>query len=294
MKHRLISLLLAVMLLLAVCLPASALNLIEDAAEDAVEAAEDAAEAAEDLLTGDDTDVSIKGQTFVMDFAGLLTADQQEALEAEAEDIAKEYGCGIYLLTVDSTGSETIRDFARSFFQENDLGLDTGKNGVLFTVSMEKRDCVTVTYGTGIEAFTDYGIELMEDDLVEELHDNHYNRAFLSYYSTSRSYLKQWEKGEPFDVGSKKSIFMRVLIVVFVPLIISLIVCMVFYGQMKNAKKATQADNYIPADGFTLTREVDQYTHTTTTRRRIERDSSSHGGSSVDSHGFGGSSGRKF
>ena len=63
---------------------------------------------------------------------------------------------------------------------------------------------------------------------------------------------------------------------------------------MKTAIKATQADNYIPQDGFNLTHQIDQYTHTTETRRTIERSNSSGGGSSVDSGGFGGSSGGHF
>ena len=69
----------------------------------------------------------------------------------------------------------------------------------------------------------------------------------------------------------------------------------IFKSQMKTAKKATGAGNYLVGNSFQLTDSRDDYIRTTRSRRKIERDNSGDsGGSSVDSDGFGGSSGGKF
>ena len=84
-------------------------------------------------------------------------------------------------------------------------------------------------------------------------------------------------------------------IVIGVPMIIAGIVCGVLYSQMKTARLKTEANDYIGA-GLKLRVQVDNYTHTD----RVQvydpphEESSSSGGSSVDSDGFGGSSGGSF
>ena len=244
--------------------------------------------------------------TLIRDYAGLLSDSERDRLEQKAKELEETYQCCTYVLTVDSLNGAERRNFAKQYYTDHDLGCGAWRNGILFLVAMESREYVTITYGRdpenltdygiGIYAFSDYGIEKLEDKVVPELSDEAYYDAFDTYLSTCESYLKQYtETGEPFDVGNApRSIFIPLLITIFVPILIAFLVCMIFRSQMKTAIKATQADNYIPRDGFNLTHQIDQYTHTTQTRRTIERSNSSGGGSSVDSGGFGGSSGGHF
>ena len=82
---------------------------------------------------------------------------------------------------------------------------------------------------------------------------------------------------------------------VSIPLVIAAIVCGILYSQMKTAKLKTEANDYIGA-GLKLRVKDDFYTHTDRVQvydpPAPENDSS--GGSSVDSDGFGGSSGGSF
>ena len=63
----------------------------------------------------------------------------------------------------------------------------------------------------------------------------------------------------------------RIGVIILVPLIISLIVCLLWRNQMKTARIARTADNYIPAGGFNLTVQVDTYLYRTTSRRKINK-----------------------
>ena len=79
-----------------------------------------------------------------------------------------------------------------------------------------------------------------------------------------------------------------------IPIGISAFICLILYHRMKTARQKTEADEYMP--GFTLRVKRDRYTHTTRERTYDppQKESHSSGGSSVDSDGFGGSSGGSF
>ena len=167
----------------------------------------------------------------------------------------------------------------------------------LFLLAVGSRKYVTITYGGGVTAFTDYRIEQIEDAVVPYLSDDDWAEAASEYLSMCADTLDFYaEHGEPLDVDNDTSGWpILLLIVIGVPMIIAGIVCGVLYSQMKTARLKTEANDYIGA-GLKLRVQVDNYTHTD----RVQvydpphEESSSSGGSSVDSDGFGGSSGGSF
>ena len=72
----------------------------------------------------------------------------------------------------------------------------------------------------------------------------------------------------PYDDSS--DMMVRLAVVVLAPILIALIVCTIWKRQMKTARLARTADNYIPTNGFNLTGKTDQFLYRTTTRRKIE------------------------
>lgn len=249
----------------------------------------------------------------IFDEAGLLTDTQKLRLEDQAQKIATKYGCNPYVLTVNSLEGATRREFAKTYYQEHLLGNGDYRNGILFLVAMDSRDYVTITYGrnpkdpeeygVGILAFTDYGISKLEDDVVPKLSDGDYFAAFQTYLADCETYLDYYSQGTAYDKGMRlpgEPLFslVHILIIIFVPILIALIVCLIFKSQMKTARKATGAGNYLVDGSFQLTKSRDDYVRTTRSTEKIERNNSggsgSSGGSSVDSDGFGGSSGGKF
>ena len=60
---------------------------------------------------------------------------------------------------------------------------------------------------------------------------------------------------------------------------------------MKSVSAKTEADAYLAAGSMEITGREDHFTHTTEVRTRIERSSES-GGTTVDSDGFSGKSGK--
>lgn len=242
-------------------------------------------------------------QSYIVDNAELLTEEEKAELEEQAAALAEEYGCGVYVLTVETMAGAQSRAFAEEYYTNRNLGLGEERNGILFMVSMENRDYVTVTYGSnpansaqygiGIRAFTDAGIAAMEEEVVSMLTDGDYSGAFETYLDTCEDYLSYFARhGEGKVPQGNRITPARLAIVVLVPLLIALVVCLVLRSQMKTAKPATTARDYIPQESFMLTAQRDHYVHTSRHREKIQKNSGS--GSTVSSSGFGGSKGGKF
>ena len=235
----------------------------------------------------------------VRDEMGLFDADTYSQLEASAEAASDGHDCDVYFLVVDSIGDTNQRQYAKDYYLANGLGSGSEQSGILFLLAVGSRKYVTITYGGGVTAFTDYRIEQIEDEVVPMLSDGDYADAAQTYIDLCADTLDFYaENGDPLDYDNDPDgglgIF-GILIVVGIPSLIAAIVCSILYAQMKTAKRKTEADDYIGA-GLKLRVQRDHYTHTD----RVEvydpphEESSSSGGSSVDSDGFGGSSGGSF
>ena len=212
----------------------------------------------------------------VRDEMGLFDADTYSQLEASAEAASDGHDCDVYFLVVDSIGDADQRQYAKDYYLANGLGSGSEQSGILFLLAVGSRKYVTITYGGGVTAFTDYRIEQIEDAVVPYLSDDDWAEAASEYLSMCADTLDFYaEHGEPLDVDNDTSGLL--------------------YSQMKTARLKTEANDYIGA-GLKLRVQVDNYTHTD----RVQvydpphEESSSSGGSSVDSDGFGGSSGGSF
>ena len=264
-------------------------------------------------------DTGWTGEPLIQDHAGLLSEDEASTLEQKAEEISTEYDCGTYVLTVDSLAGKNRRDFAKDYYQEHNLGSGTYQNGILFLVAMDSREYVTITYGRdpadsdtygiGILAFSDSDIEYLENQVVPYLSDGNYAEAFDTYLDQCQLELWDYQQygGEVYTEGDPNYALdddtllpwwhylspVHIAIIILVPLLIGLIVCLIFLHQMKTARKATQAGAYVVKDSFVVTNAQDHFLRTERHERYIAQDNDS-GGSSVDSDGFGGSSGGTF
>ena len=230
----------------------------------------------------------------VMDTYELFKPEVTAELEQKAQDASAGHSVNVYLLTVSDIGGQNVREFAKDWYRNYDLGYGEGKSGILFLIALDSRDYVTITYGGGVTAFTDYRIEQQEDEIVPLLSDEEWEDAADTYIEMCDEALDYYaDHGEPIDIDNDVGLG-DLMVAMLVPLGISAIVCFVLYSQMKTAKRKTRADEYMP--GFALRVKRDRYTHTT--RERVydppKKESSSSGGSSTDSDGFGGSSGGSF
>lgn len=258
----------------------------------------------------------------VTDGAAILEDDEISALEERAQEVSEQYGCGVYIITIDDfteyTDSGDIEAFGKELFGEYELGLGDDNCGIALMLSMSDRSYALVAHGEFANtAFTDYGKETLAELFLDDFRHDDWFQGFADYIDGCADYMQSALDGEPEDIYAPDQsagyddyydsydlgFFWRLthtvspvawLIIIGIPAIVALTVCMIMRAKMKSAVKGYNADRYISGSGIELTRRNDYYTHTTVTRTQVEseQDNSSFGGTSIDSDGYSSSSGK--
>ncbi|MBQ3257625.1 MAG: TPM domain-containing protein [Oscillospiraceae bacterium] len=247
---------------------------------------------------------------YVSDRADLLTEAEEGTLLAMAEEAAAELDCGIYLVTVENyyEYGSTPQDAAEALYIEQSMMGNVPQDGILLMLSMAERDYSLITYGEYAEAvFTDAVMWDMEDHFLYYFGENDWYYGFSYYVSDAigalvdfnmaaqeqygEDYESYYEPGVPDMVMRVKGVEPKIwAAVIFGSMAVALVVCLIMKAGMRNARKATHANAYIPRGGVELRVKQDLFTHTTT--RVIHHPKSNSSGSSGGGGGFRGHSGK--
>lgn len=243
--------------------------------------------------------VSYNG-TYVTDDYGLFSDEQRAALEAKATKLAQDYNMGVYLLVVDNMGSQNPTsaqrtNFATSFYRAYDLGLGSGKDGIMLVIAVGSRDYVTIAYGQGSYSFSDEGIEAMEDSVTSYLGGNDWYRGSEAYYDSIGEQLEYYSvQGKPWTEPDPLSLLLKILAILGIPAVVAGGKVSGEKSAMKTAREQSQASSYLERGSFVLTDSRDDFVNTTMTVTPIPKHDDNDGGSSFGGGGWGGGGGGGF
>ena len=248
---------------------------------------------------GADTTVILGEFPYVNDSAGLLNQAQRSELNSRAEEISRKYQSEVRIFTVEDMrryGYSDIEKFSYDTYLKYDFGYGPERSTVLLLLSANDRDYDLRVWGLSKTAFTSHGINtLLDRHVLPLLRDDNYYQAFSLYLDKSEEYFRMAMDGTPFDkntdpVHQRDLFFIKIAVIILIPLIIAFAVCTSWKNEMKTVKIAKMACNYIPESGFKLTGQGDVFLYRTTTSVKIQKNSSFGGGGAGG--GLGGSVGR--
>ncbi len=216
---------------------------------------------------------------YIIDHAGILGIEETDKLNAYAEEISREYDCGIYAVTITSHSGD-VQDMADDMYHNQyHLGYGEEKNGIMLLLSMEDRDYALLVNGEKAQNVFQYTDDLKKAFLDDFKEDN-YQSGIQEYLETCGWYLEQASLGKPV----KPSVWSSFFIILGISAGIAGIITWILYKMNKNVRKAVKADAYA-AGTASVSNSYDQYMHTTTTSRTIQRNTSGNG-SSIQSGKF--------
>ena len=210
----------------------------------------------------------------VVDMYGLLTENQENQLTRKLDAIRKKYGFDIVIVTNYALNGLSPTEFVDDFVDYNNYRNDN----IALLVSMEERDWATSTEGAGLDYFTDYGLKLIEDRLLENLRTGNYYEAFDRFADDCDSYIAQGKAGDPVNYHPTFS-YVNIIVALVVALIGMLIGRSVMKGKMKSVYKERYANNYLVQDSFTLTGYSNHFITSRTSRTPRPKHTSSSGSS---------------
>ena len=243
----------------------------------------------------DATPLAPRGGNYIVDETGTLTEAQINSLNGKAAALLEKRKCAVYVWIVDLVPADydrtidTLERYVDLFYEKYDLGYGDKKNGMVLLIEtgdvQGHRDYLLNTHGACTSVFSNAVRERVLDNNVVPL----FRAAFSNgnFYRVADEYYNQVES--EFSANAARTLGLKLGAIILIPILVALIVCSIWKRQMKTAVIARTADNYIPRNGFVLTGQTDLFLYRTTTRTKIERSSSSSGGSR--SSGSGRSSG---
>ena len=239
-------------------------------------------EAPETVEQGDGTDVK-----HILDTSNLLSHEEWEELESRAEDISNRQHCGIYFAMVDDYTEYrdgSVFEVTYQLYHNNQLGVGDGRDGVIVLLSMEERDYAMFVYGEYAEyAFDEYGQEKLEEKFLGFFEYDDWYGGISHYLDACDEFLTKADEGDPV----RPSYWENILLVTGLSCLVSGAVCFWLLRSMKTVRAKDKADTYVSKGGLHLTQQLDQFSHTTVTRTKIQKESS--GGSTYSESGGGGS-----
>ncbi|MCI5792464.1 MAG: TPM domain-containing protein [Lachnospiraceae bacterium] len=228
----------------------------------------------------------------VVDEAKILSSDERAELQQKAEAVSKKYGVGVYIYTCEDYydyNSEGPYEATYTIYHNNEMGEGEGRDGIILLLSMKNRKFGLFCYGKNCEyAFDKYGQLQLEKVFLDDFADNDWYGGFNDYVEECSIYLSKAADNDPV----RRSPAVNIMIFVGLSLLAGLLPLQLMWKTMNPVAEKTTAKEFVSGK-LNLTRNTDEFTHQTTTKRKIERSSgggsSSSGGGSVSESGGGGS-----
>ena len=140
---------------------------------------------------------------YLYDNAKLMSEYDQDYVNEYLADMSEALDFDIVAVTTYGYSQSDITAFADDFYDYGGFGYGDEHDGVIFVVDMEAREMVLVSTGYGIEAITDYGENLIYENMIEDIRSEDYVRAFTNDYADAvKDFVDMARDGSSVDVDS--------------------------------------------------------------------------------------------
>lgn len=236
----------------------------------------------------------------VVDAAGLLSESERSELIAKLDEISLRQKLDVIVATTDSLEGFSLADYADSIYYSCDFGYGSEDDGVMLLINIDDRDWYIYTYGYGITAFTDAGIEYIGDNIRPYLSDGDFYEAFSEYAKLCDEFTAQARSGEPYDrknLPREPLSSVWIIISVIIGFVAAKLVVGGMKGQLKSVRAQTTANSYVKSDSMNISESRDLFLYHTVTKTQKTTQGSSGSGSTTRTSASGrthGGGGGKF
>lgn len=127
----------------------------------------------------------------VFDDANLFTEEEIRVLSQEANITSSSYDMEIIIVTTDDANGKSSSEYADDYFDDNQFGVVSDLDRILFLIDMDNREVYISTSGKGIRYLTDERIEsIIADVLNSGLGDGDYYGGAMGFLSSTKKYLE--------------------------------------------------------------------------------------------------------
>jgi len=136
----------------------------------------------------------------VVDGAGLLSRGQAAALDKKLTAMSAKYLCDTVIVTVDSVGGDTLKDYMDDLYMNSDYGQGEDYDCLMLLIDKEEKSWRIATWGD-VPAFNNAGLGFLVDRLYDELFEGDDNAALGNYADWCERFYAQALTGKPYGEG---------------------------------------------------------------------------------------------
>lgn len=243
----------------------------------------------------------------VVDDAGLLTQQEILSLESKIAALEAEYAMDVVILTVPTLDGRTAKEYADSYYDTMGYAGD----GILFLLAMNEREWYISTCGNAISLISDGEIDDLGEAALPGLKGGDYYDAFMSWldalpqvltaggtedpgsYSDTASYddIASYDDSVPIEYYVHMALS-SLIISLLIGAAVGAVVILIMRGAMNTKRKQSAASDYLDRDSYQLyvCQDLFLYSSVSRTRREPDPPSDFSGGDDGGGHGGGGGS----
>lgn len=186
-----------------------------------------------------------KENTRVTDYANVLSEGEIETLEEKINSIRENYDFDFGIVITKSLEGKTTKKYADDFYDNNNYGIGSDKDGALFLLSLEERSYYISTKGKGIDAINNDIIDSIGKGIVPLLKDEKYYETLNVVVATvdgvinSSINMGQYESAQD---KKNKNIEKWILTSVFI-LPIALIILFSIFNKNRSSNGGSRSSN---------------------------------------------------
>lgn len=217
----------------------------------------------------------------LVDEAGLLSGSEADSLETKLESIRANRDMDVIIVTVPSLNGKSSQDFADDYQEEHYAG-----NGILLLVCLEERDYAFTTMGSAVEAFTDDGLDRLENAFLPYMRVDDFRNAFLAFADESDELIRLYNSGTPYFVKEEKKfpIVKYIIIAAVIGLIFGFSKKKSETSKMKTVNAQSGASNYVIPGSLSLAGANDVFLYANVARTAKESSSTRSSGGHSTTH----------
>lgn len=232
---------------------------------------------------------SVDASEKVYDFANLLTDSEEKDVYYQVQNFIMEHDMDLAIVTIDSNNKGSQVEYADDFYDYNDFGIGSSRDGVLFLIDMQYRQIYMSTTGDAIQMYSDYRIDQIMNAIYQYMTDTDYFNGISNFIDELSYYASV---GYPeMDEASRLSVGQCLKYGAIISAIATFIIMLVLVNKNKLVRPATTAREYLDKESVVVNNYGDIFMGSNTVKHKIEHSSSSSGGSSTHSSSSGSSHG---
>ena len=221
---------------------------------------------------------SVNEEEKIYDFADLYTDEEEKNLYTAVYDYTQRRNLDLVIVTINDN-FESTQEYADDFYDYNNFGFGSERDGLLFLVDMENRYVYISATGGAMALYPDVECNMITEQVYTYFSDQHYYDGTYQMIKTLDTYYElSYNSDNDIDEYAYNKADVNYLYVFIFATVCTIIGIVILIKRNDLVKVATTSEEYYDKGSVGVHRIKDVVIGHYVTKHAIPRDTGSHGG----------------